>query len=493
MQPLSHHRQIIGEQEFELVSGLLVQQGLPVLAVAVFIPAREVDSGGGGGQLMEAVLVTSAGLILIAGLLGQFLAGRISRPIRKLSAAARRIRAGEFDQRVDWASSDEIGVLVDSFNRMAASLGQQRDDLRRRKDYIEAIVANATTGVVSITPDGGIATMNPAAAVMLGLDEPPPAGTNLIRFLASRPALGRLAGLLAAPAPADPGREEEITLPGRSGDTLHLRVVRVPLPAQDRGSSPGSILLIEDVSETVRSSQLAAWAEMARGIAHEVKNPLTPILLSAEHIRRLQRDRGPAAVREVEECLQTIVEQVEELRQISREFSDYARLPKLHREPTAIAEFLHEILEPYRRAAPPGIRIRLDSGDRLPAVNIDRRLIRRALVNLIENAMQAMPSGGTLTIEAGHDDSRPGLVRIAVTDTGEGIEPESRKRLFEPYFSTREAGTGLGLAVTRRAVEQHGGRIEVDSRRGRGTTMTLFLPVGTATGPPGSKAPAETG
>ncbi|HJQ99366.1 MAG TPA: ATP-binding protein [Candidatus Polarisedimenticolaceae bacterium] len=232
--------------------------------------------------------------------------------------------------------------------------------------------------------------------------------------------------------------------------------------------------LAEQRADLVRRKQLEAWAEMARSIAHEIKNPLTPIQLSAEHVRRLLADRGVLPSPEIDACLDAIVRQVRDLRDISQAFSTYARLPDLALEPADPASFLAEVTAPYRAAPPPGIEVREDYRD-APPVRIDRRILSRAIVNLVANAIEAMPRGGTLTVASRKDANGAGAI-LSVADTGVGIGPEARARLFEPYFSTKSSGTGLGLAIVRRVVEAHGGTIDVESEAGKGTTFTIRLP-----------------
>jgi signal transduction histidine kinase len=232
--------------------------------------------------------------------------------------------------------------------------------------------------------------------------------------------------------------------------------------------------LAKQRADLTRRNQLEAWAEMARSIAHEIKNPLTPIQLSAEHVRRLLADRGVLPSPEIDACLDAIVRQVADLRDISQAFSTYARIPDLALEPSDPASFLREVTAPYVVAPPPGIVVR-EEHDGAPTVRIDRRILARAVVNLIANAIEAMPRGGTLTVASRRDPGRGGAL-LSVGDTGSGISEEARARLFEPYFSTKSSGTGLGLAIVRRVVEAHGGSIDVASASGRGTTFTIHLP-----------------
>ena len=429
-------------------------------------------------EVEDAVLIsTCLTVILLAGV-GYLVARRVSEPITLLARAACRVAEGDLDVRVRAAARDEIGILVDAFNRMAASLREQREDLRRRKDYIEKILKSATTGVVSIDGAGTIITINPAAQRLL---ESPSgtleAGANLTDRLAADPSVGPLRAAFLRALRGGTEREAEVGLT-KGGAELRLRAVSIPF-APVEGAPPGAIILLEDVTEIVRSGRLAAWAEMARRIAHEIKNPLTPIQLSIEHVLRVWRARDARFDAVLAECLENIQRQVRELRQIASEFSAYARLPALKPEPTPVAAILEDALVPYETAPPRGVALRRDVPDGLPSVLADRAVIARALINLIENALQAMPEGGTLTLAAALDGS-PGddaRVRIEVRDTGRGIDPAVMPRLFEPYFSTKSGGTGLGLAIVLRAVQDHGGTIDVHSRPGAGTTIVMTLPV----------------
>jgi two-component system, NtrC family, nitrogen regulation sensor histidine kinase NtrY len=280
-----------------------------------------------------------------------------------------------------------------------------------------------------------------------------------------------------------PVGETELVLK-KGEDERRLRAVFISF-APGEGSPPGRIILLEDVTEIVRSGRLAAWAEMARRIAHEIKNPLTPIQLSVEHVRRLLGAKDPRFEAVLAECLDNIQRQVRVLRQIASEFSAYARLPQLKAEPTPVEQIIEDALRPYATAPPDGVSLERDVPAGVPDVLADRAILSRALVNVIENALQAMTSGGTLRVSASTLDVPGGkrLVRIDVRDTGPGMDPEIQQRLFEPYFSTKIGGTGLGLSIARRAVEEHGGTIQLHSSAGEGTVVSLTLPVAPASRP----------
>jgi nitrogen fixation/metabolism regulation signal transduction histidine kinase len=226
-------------------------------------------------------------------------------------------------------------------------------------------------------------------------------------------------------------------------------------------------------SELERTNRLEAWAEMARQVAHEIKNPLTPIQLNAEHLRRVHADRGEPLSPVLQECVATILAQVRLLRQIASEFSSFASSPTAKPSAVDVPELLSEVVGPYRTGLAGRITFDINVPADLPRVQIDRTLIARSLTNIVENALHAMPSAGTLGVAARSEDHH---VRIRISDTGVGMDPEALERVFEPYFSTKATGTGLGLPIAKRNVELTGGTIAVTSERDRGTTVELTLP-----------------
>jgi signal transduction histidine kinase len=228
-------------------------------------------------------------------------------------------------------------------------------------------------------------------------------------------------------------------------------------------------------NELQRTHRLEAWAEMARQVAHEIKNPLTPIQLSSEHLVRVNKDKGEPLTPVLEECVASILSQVKLLRQISAEFSSFASRPTPHPAPTSLAELIPSVVEPYITGLAGRVGVNVDVPASLPTVVVDRVLLARAITNMIENALHAMPGSGTLTIAAAAAGSR---IRLSVADTGTGMDREALRRIFEPYFSTKATGTGLGLTIAKRNVELNGGRIFVESALGRGTNVTIELPVG---------------
>jgi len=226
-------------------------------------------------------------------------------------------------------------------------------------------------------------------------------------------------------------------------------------------------------AELERTNRLEAWAEMARQVAHEIKNPLTPIQLNAEHLRRVHADRGEPLGPVLRECVETILAQVRLLRQISSEFSNFASSPTAKPSVVRVPDLVRDIVDPYRAGLADRLELAVDAPEPLPPVLVDRTLVTRSLTNIVENALHAMPGRGTLTVSAAVEG---GVVAIRVSDTGGGMDPEALARAFEPYFSTKATGTGLGLPIAKRNVELSGGTIAIDSRRDRGTTVTVRLP-----------------
>jgi signal transduction histidine kinase len=227
-------------------------------------------------------------------------------------------------------------------------------------------------------------------------------------------------------------------------------------------------------AELERTHRLEAWAEMARQVAHEIKNPLTPIQLSSEHLVRVNKDRGEPLTPVLEECVEAIQSQVRILRQISAEFSNFASRPTPQPVPTSLSELVTTVFDPYITGLAGRITVKIDVPAALPPVVVDRTLLSRALTNIIENALHAMPGNGSLTVKAA---AGPTTIRLSVSDTGTGMDQEALRRIFEPYFSTKATGTGLGLTIAKRNVELNGGTILVQSAPGVGTTVTIELPI----------------
>ena len=417
--------------------------------------------------------------------MGLYLAKRITRPVQMLAVAANEIGAGHFDHRVEAETRDEFGSLVEAFNRMASDLSTSRRRLERsavelerkhhdvegRRRYVETILQRIAAGVVSVDTAGHIRTMNAAASRLLGLDDR--ASGQPAATVFGSPELKPLAALMDE---ASRGREDappqEVSIT-RGGREMHLLVMTTPLRRED-GVSDGVVLVLEDVTPLIRAEKVAAWREVARRLAHEIKNPLTPIQLCAERMRR-HFAGAPAQTQElVEECTTTIVGEVESLKGLVDEFSEFARMPSPRAVPTDLHALLTDVFALYRDNFT-AVELRPRFAPTLPKVSVDPEQIRRVLQNLIDNAVEAMAQHGAIDIETHHVPA-DNLVRIVVADDGPGIPPAEREKLFLPTYSTKQRGSGLGLAIVRRIVAEHGGSVNVTDNVPRGTRFVIELP-----------------
>jgi two-component system, NtrC family, nitrogen regulation sensor histidine kinase NtrY len=417
--------------------------------------------------------------------MGLYMTKRITGPVQRLAAAAREIGAGRLDQHVEPQSNDEFGALVVAFNSMALELAASRRKVERstlalerkhqevegRRRYIETILQRITTGVVSVDAAGAISTINSAAARLLNLNRQSIGQPALSAF--DRPDLQAIGNLLAA---AGRGKTEsgvqEIAI-AREGQELHLAVVVTALVG-DAGTSEGALLVFDDVTPLIRAQKVAAWREVARRLAHEIKNPLTPIQLSAERLRRHFSGAPLHARALVNECTTTIVGEVESLKGLVDEFSQFARMPSPRTVPTDLAKLITDTLALYNGLFG-DIHIEHRFGPGVPLVRLDPEQIRRVIINLVDNAIEAMDRRGMIVVETQRDASNS-LVRLMVADNGPGIPVAEREKLFLPYYSTKRRGSGLGLAIVRRIIAEHGGTIDVGANVPRGTRFTIELP-----------------
>ena len=425
-------------------------------------------------------------LILVGSTwMGLYIAKRITGPVQALATAAREIGAGRLDQRVEPQSHDEFGSLVEAFNTMASELATSRRRVERgtiqlerkhveveaRRRYIETILERIATGVVSVDASGAVTTINNAAARLLTLD----------RQIVGQPAhavfdradLQPLSPLIAAAARglAEP-TAHEVAL-ARDGHELHLAAVATPLTGET-GEPEGVVLVLDDVTPLIRAQKVAAWREVARRLAHEIKNPLTPIQLSAERLRRHFSGAPAQSKALLDECTSTIVGEVESLKGLVDEFSQFARMPSPRTVPTDLAQLISDTIGLYNGIFT-DVRIEQRYAPGVPFVRLDPEQIRRVIINLVDNAIEAMERHGVIVLETQLDPSN-NVVRVMVSDDGPGIPPAEREKLFLPYYSTKRRGSGLGLAIVRRIIAEHGGNIDVGDNTPRGTRFTIELP-----------------
>jgi two-component system, NtrC family, nitrogen regulation sensor histidine kinase NtrY len=437
------------------------------------------------GVYLSFFLMVTLMILVSATWMGLYMTKRITGPVQRLAAAAREIGAGRLDQHVEPQSNDEFGALVVAFNSMASELAASRRKVERstvelerkhqegetRRRYIETILERITTGVVSVDATGAIGTINGAAARLLNLNRQIIGQPALAAF--GRPDLQAIGQLLAG---AVRGKTElgvqEIAI-AREGQEFHLAVVVTALVG-DAGTSEGVLLVFDDITPLIRAQKVAAWREVARRLAHEIKNPLTPIQLSAERLRRHFSGAPSHAKALVEECTTTIVGEVESLKGLVDEFSQFARMPSPRTVPTDLPKLITDTLALYNGLFA-DVRITLRFCRDVRLVRLDPEQIRRVIINLIDNAIEAMSRRGVIVVET-ELDAANSLVRLVVADDGPGIPVAEREKLFLPYYSTKRRGSGLGLAIVRRIIAEHGGTIDVGENVPKGTRFTIELP-----------------
>lgn len=467
--------------------------GRPVGAVSVPLVFAKDEVGRRLEWTVSAIsylLVVVIGIVFAVGLV---VARRISTPIRHLIEGTMRVSSGDLSFSIPRTGDDEIADLVTSFNKMTSALGRSRKALNERKRYIETILSNVGAGIVSTDRRGRIATFNNAAAKILNVKGKNARGRDA-RGLLSKSGAGGLAGVMKQLDREDMVRRE-VSFARRDGTVMTLRAVGSRM-RDARRKTLGKVIVFEDISGLIRSKKLTAWSEMARQVAHEIKNPLTPMKLSAQQLLQAHRDGKQDFDEIIEDGVAIIIEQIESLRRIAVEFSQFSRMPERKVESTDLNEMVNESLAQYERALMASVEITKDLKIMIPPVEVDRDEIKRVFLNIIENAVQAMPDGGRLHVtsriggqdrtdreykfvassRAAHEKGMNDFVEVSFSDTGCGIARENSDRLFEPSFSTKTQGSGLGLAISKGIVDAYGGEIVIESREGRGTLVRVRIP-----------------
>jgi signal transduction histidine kinase len=461
----SRQREVEDTAYVELYAPLRVTTAGPVrFILSVPLLAQQEEVAEQLGHLRRHSILVTALLFAILVTVSARLAQGFAAPITQLVEGTRRIAAGASSLNLaptEW----ELAELVQAVDDMAARIALGRRQLLREKHVVERIVEHITSGVVSLDRQRRVLMHNRVAAQMVGART----GVSLDELLAENPRLAPVRDFLARAGDEGPV-QEAVKLSLGEGEDREWSLIWVPIAGTEE---PASLLVVEDATEVLRGQRLEAWAEMARIIAHEIKNPLTPIRLSTEHLREVYR-RDPVHLDTVfERCTSNILKQVEELRLIATEFSTYSSI--LHIDPHTgdLAAAVGELVESYQTAPPPGIRILYQPPAEGLEARFDDRLLGRAVRNLLENAVRASAGGGEVTVTVRREaDSAV----IRVTDRGSGVEPSLLAKIFDPYFSTYDSGTGLGLPISRRIVEEHGGTILARNREGGGLEVEITIP-----------------
>jgi two-component system nitrogen regulation sensor histidine kinase NtrY len=429
---------------------------------------------------LMTLLIIALIIVLFASWLGFHLAKGITVPIEKLAQATREVSRGNLDTRVEDPASDELGMLIDSFNQMISdlrdsqrSIAQKTAELAAGKQSIETILDTITTGVIALDLDGRITSINPSAREMLSLGDGTPLGNSYRQVLDDE----RFTDLRQSIDWEMKNRYKlstrEVTLL-ENGQQKTLALTLTPLLRSD-GSFDGAIVVLDDLTQLIKAQKIAAWKEVAQRVAHEIKNPLTPIQLSAERIiKNLSRkDMGSGPI--IEEGAQVIIQEAKTIKSLVDEFSDFARLPKVQLQPVELHQLLHQVLALFQGIFT-DVEFELKLGSNIPApIPLDPEQMKRVFINLLDNAIDAMNKSGRITIATSFDPASRRL-RIEVGDTGPGISKEDKDKLFLPYFSTKKKGTGLGLAIVDQIIREHNGTIDVQSNRPTGAKFIIEIP-----------------
>ncbi len=443
--------------------------------------------------LMEMALFTVL-LLFSTTWFALFLSKQVTVPIQALGEGTREVSAGNFDYQVQTQAQDELGILVQSFNKMTAQLGDSRrqineftrtlqaavQELDRRRKLMEAILENIPTGVLSLDESGAIMRINSAATSVFG--EAARSARTLEELVGEEAARGVQQLMRRSLRMGTASKELQIALAGRV-----LRAAVTVSSLGPRRSNPGFVVVVDDLTELLRAQKAAAWQEVAQRIAHEIKNPLTPIQLSAQRLRRyLERQHSASAAEPTQqselaqlvgECSRLIEREVATLESLVDEFSQFARFPTARLAPADPNAIVAGALEVFNGRLE-GITVRTEFAAGLPTIKADAELLHRVLVNLIDNAAESLEGARArelaLSTRLNPDNE---TVEIAVADTGRGISPEDKDKLFLPHFSTKDRGTGLGLAIASRIVAEHNGTIRVEDNSPAGARFVIQLPV----------------
>lgn len=419
--------------------------------------------------ILTLLLVTLV-IIFAATWFGLYLAKGITIPIQQVAAGTHEVAHGNWDYQIEAAGDDELGTLVESFNQMTRDLKKSNLELLRRGKFVETVLANITAGVIAVDPSGRITSWNKAAEQMLAVNASAALGKNYREMFESEPlaVVRELIDNLKDQESIE--TEMQIQLP----DHLLTVFATAATLRDDANDSLGVMIFLEDITQIQKVQRMEAWREVARRIAHEIKNPLTPIQLSAERLRKRYAKllQGDGAV--LDKCTTTIIQQVVELKNLVNEFSQFARLPTAQPVPNDLNEIVQEALFLFKEGHN-HIRFEFRQGE-LPALDLDREQIKRVMINLLNNAVAAVGGAGEVQILTAYDLSR-NTAYLEVADDGCGMTPEARVRIFEPGFTTKKQGTGLGLTIVNQIVEDHRGYIRVRANEPRGTRLVIEFPV----------------
>ncbi len=423
--------------------------------------------------LLNLLMVTLL-VILAFSSIGLRLARRLTAPIQALADGTRRITSGDLDHQVEVAVDDEVGVLVDAFNRMTQELKRNKElvDRSNRKlvganKRIAAVLQNVAAGVISIDAESRIVTCNGAALEILRQREDEVVGLSIFDAWAD-PERGKLVMLLEEDVAQAHSRQARMII-GGVWKTLEVKVTTLP---DSSGQAGGRVVVLEDLTELIHAQKMATWNEVARQIAHEIKNPLTPIRLTAERLLHKHRQGDPHFGDTLEEGAELIVREVSSLKNMVDEFSRFARMPQPQPRQIDLDKMWGEIVRLYQ-GLNPGVEVESAIDPAANTVRFDPEQFRSVLINLLDNAVEATDAPGKISFSTAQSN---GNILVHVADTGRGIPAEDQRKLFLPYYSTKGRGSGLGLAIVHRIVSDHNASINVSHNHPKGVVFTLEIP-----------------
>ncbi|MBU1171974.1 MAG: HAMP domain-containing protein [Proteobacteria bacterium] len=413
-----------------------------------------------------------------------YLAKSITIPIMELAEGTRRVAEGDLSFNITMSSDDEIGSLVNSFNKMthdlsisreqlalsARMLREQNLEIEERRQYMEIVLQNVSAGVISLDPWGYIATLNKSAERMLGIKAEYVLKKNYKELLDER-QLGKAEEIAEKLEYSTTGVDFPLSL--NVDNKLRSFMVHSNALKDDNENSMGVVIVFDDLTELEKAQRIAAWREVARRIAHEVKNPLTPIALSAERLKRRYSSQVKDPI--FDECTRTIIDHVDLIRNLVNAFSTFARFPTSNPAPCDLPVIIEESVSLYKESHH-HITFSILREPEIPLLNIDRQQVKQAMINLLDNAISVLNKKGEIKISMSHNKIKD-IVILEVADNGPGIHSNIKSRLFEPYFSTKKSGTGLGLAIVNSIVADHNGSIRVFDNKPKGTRFVIEFPV----------------
>ncbi len=426
-------------------------------------------------------------VIFAAVWFGFFLAKNITVPIQALVSATQRIAEGDLEVELDSDRTDEIGMLILSFNKMVrdlregreqlagaySALQQSNEELEDRRRYMEIVLKDIAAGVVSVDISGKIMTMNKSAEAIFGIEARQAKGRPYSSMLQESHMELVKSFMDAYRIHRQPYLEQQVQL--IIGNRPMVLLAKVSILRDDHDEYVGVVVVLDDLTELEKAQRMAAWREVARRIAHEIKNPLTPIKLSAQRLRRKYDELMQEEDSVLDECTRTIIQQVDHMKLLVDEFSKFARLPQAQLAPCDLTALVEESIALYKHDFPL-VSFSQENDAELPRLKLDREQFKRVMINLLNNALHALDGQpGEISIRLFYDPILK-IARMECADTGHGLSPEDKLRMFEPYYSTKEKGTGLGLAIVASIVADHNGFIRVRDNTPQGTVIIIELP-----------------